>query len=54
MTTFWEIPAAYIFGMGGKAGTSVSYKKKSMHCTDLKRNNAYLIREKPRETKVHN
>jgi hypothetical protein len=25
---FWEIAAAYIFGMGGASGTSISYEKK--------------------------
>jgi hypothetical protein len=53
MTTFWEILAAYIFGMGGTAGTAISYEKKSRHHTELKRNTAYLAIEKPRETTTH-
>jgi hypothetical protein len=28
MTTFWEIPAAYVFGVGGKSGTLMYYEKR--------------------------
>jgi hypothetical protein len=55
MLTFWKIPGAHILGMGGTSGTSVSYeKKKRRHWAELKRNIAYSVIEKPRETKVRN
>jgi hypothetical protein len=53
MMTFWEIPHAYVFGIGGASGTSMSYEKKRRHWAEVKRKIGYSVIEKPREPKVH-
>jgi hypothetical protein len=38
MMTLWEIITAYISGVTGTSGTSMSYKKKRSYWAELKRN----------------